>query len=229
MDTQIPSDSLGPLCTPTQDPGHPPADDENEEGCSPTTNWDGLLSAELILRNNNDHKLTDLSLPSGRDRMANFIRNVNFLDAHDAHSIALALDNYVDGALPRVPKMSLVEMEAACSTAKVPHVINGRMESGSTNAEGDAVHYDSVTNRYSIHGSKQSAPPALRLMGDNLKAIFWNSNSWDLSKAHAVADLVTLEDADVIMITDARIDQHRELSAVDSFARTLQRITNKTW
>ena len=67
------------------------------------------------------------------------------------------------------------------------------------------------------------------MAGDNLKAIFWNSNSWDLSKAYSVADLASLEEADVIMIRDARIDKHRETSAVDSFARTLQKITDKTW
>ena len=183
----------------TQDCGPSPHEGENDEGGFPTTNWDGLLSAELILRNNKDQRLTDLSLPSGRDRMANFIRNVNFLDAHDAHSIAQALDNYVDGALPRVPKMSLVEMTTACNTAKVPLVINGKLNGNISDVKGDAVHYDSNTNRYTIQGSSQSAPPVAKLIGDNLKAIFWNSNSWDLSKAYAVADLVTLEDTDVVI------------------------------
>ena len=41
--------------------------------------------------------------------------------------------------------------------------------------------------------------------------------------------MASLENADVILISDARIDAHREVIAVDSFARTLRGITNKTW
>jgi hypothetical protein len=174
------TDSLndqGTSAPPTQLPKDPKTDipspmvGEDEDGDTPSTNWDGLLSAELILRSNNDHKLTDLTLPSGRDRMANFIRSVNFLDAHDAHSIAQALDNYVDGALPRVPKMSLVEMSAACKTANVPLVIDGKPEAEAPTS-GNAVHYDRTSNRYSIQGTERDTQPTLKLAGDNLKAIF---------------------------------------------------------
>jgi hypothetical protein len=34
---------------------------------------------------------------------------------------------------------------------------------------------------------------------------------------------------DVIMVTDTRIDSYRELQAVSSFSKTLQRLTGKGW
>ena len=69
--------------------------DPMDNGSTPCSNWDGLLAAERLLRKSGPGGLTDLTTPSGRDRMANFIRNADYLDAHDAHSTAKALDNYV--------------------------------------------------------------------------------------------------------------------------------------
>ncbi len=44
---------------------------------------------------------------------------------------------------------------------------------------------------------------------DTLRTIHWNSNSWDLTKAMKIANLANTEKADVVMITDTRIDNLR--------------------
>jgi hypothetical protein len=46
--------------------------------------------------------------------MSTAIKEMTFLDAHDAHSIAESLDAFTEGLLPDAPKMSIAEMEAVC-------------------------------------------------------------------------------------------------------------------
>ena len=67
----------------------------------PVSKLDGLLTAELIL------SLAD------RKKMSNAIRDMQYLDAHDAITLADSLDQCTDGILPEAPKMSLTEMEKA--------------------------------------------------------------------------------------------------------------------
>ena len=44
----------------------------------------------------------------------------------------------------------------------------------------------------------------------NLKVVFWNSNGWEQERCNRVAEVAFEEDADVICITDARMDSNRE-------------------
>ncbi len=67
-------------------------DEDPENVAIPVSRWDGLLTAELILRSNNDHKILDLQSPPDRRKLAEAIRRMPFLDAHDSLYIADELD-----------------------------------------------------------------------------------------------------------------------------------------
>ena len=85
------------------------------------------------------------------------------------------------------------------------------------------------TNRYQLDSA---LPPIIKptpKSGSPLVAISWNCNSWDIHKGLKIASLAHTSKADVILITDARIDSWRLKSAVDSFSKTLQKATGKVW
>ena len=67
-------------------------DEDPENVAIPVSRWDGLLTAEFILRPNNDHKILDLQSPLDRRKLAEAIRKMPFLDAHDSLYIADELD-----------------------------------------------------------------------------------------------------------------------------------------
>jgi hypothetical protein len=230
----------------TRFPGHPAFSDspptanslslmasDEDEGLDnhavPVSKWDGLITAELILRPNNDHRILDLNNTEDRSRMASAIREMTFLDAHDAHSIAESLDTFSDGLLPDAPKMSITEMEAVCIQTNTKfNVVD--TDSTATIVESDSpniVTYDRMSNHYSLNtASPLPTPPS---SGDSLVAINWNCNSWDFHKAQKIASLADSQKVDAILLTDTRIDSWRTKTAVDQFARTLQKSTGKIW
>ena len=159
-------------------------DDVIEENLvTPLSNWDGLLTAELLMRPSNDHKILDLNVPCDRLKLSEAVGDMSFLDLHDAHDISLKLNDYPDGLLPDVPKMSISEMTQACKkmdatllTIKegVPTVMfQGRSAS--------LVHYDMDNNRYSLNSARANVVDEISTL-NRLKAIFWNCNSWDFQK-----------------------------------------------
>ena len=89
-------------------------DDSHDNYVMPLTSWDGLLTAELLLRPNNDHRILDLTKPDSRAKMAMAIRGMDFLDLHDSHSIAQHLEEFPSGVNPEAPKKSIEEMKAVC-------------------------------------------------------------------------------------------------------------------
>ena len=66
-------------------------------------------------------------------------------------------------------------------------------------------------------------------MGAPLLSVCWNCNSWDAHKSQKIAALVATNHADVILITDARIDGWRLKTSVENFAGILQKSTGKIW
>ena len=196
----------------------------------PLSNWDGLLAAELLLRPNNEHSPIDLSLPTGRRRMSEAIRKMDFIDSHDLINIADSLDNYQDGPLPAVPKMSILEMERLCfKTNTSLTVTEGSVrEDVFVTPSPNRIDYNSVLNRYTLN-TATLPEPSPDPTGDMLRVVFWNCNGWDYHKSQKVAELTASIKADVICITDSRINKHREISAVDSFAKVLLIKTDKTW
>ena len=189
----------------------------------PLSNWDGLLAAELILRPNNDHRILDLNTNYGRTRMASAIRSMDFIDSHDALSMAQSLDEYIEGPLPDAPKMSITEMKAACEKANSSLVTSSPKVSKTIIAgeSGNIITYDFTSNRYILNSASPPIPPPSDT--ESLKYISWNCNSWDFQKAHNIASLAKLNSVDVILITDTHIDSYRALSAVKSFAKILQK------
>ena len=218
---------------------HPPAvssasmvsdEDEGLDNLAvPVSKWDGLITAELILRPNNDHRILDLSNTEDRSKMASAIREMTFLDAHDAHSIAESLDSFSDGLLPDAPKMSIAEMEAVCIQTNTKFKVVDS-DSTSTIVESDSLNiviYDWTSNHYSLNTA--SPLPTSPSSSDSLVAINWNCNSWDFHKAQKIAALADSQKADAILLTDTRIDAWRTKTAVDQFAKTLQKATGKIW
>jgi exonuclease III len=61
-----------------------------------------------------------------------------------------------------------------------------------------------------------------------MKIIFWNSNGWEQDRCNKIAEVAFEEDADVICITDARMDPNRE-AHVKGYEKILDRITGKKW
>ena len=165
-------------------------DSDHSNSSIPLSNWDGLLAAELLLRPNNEHCPIDLSLPTGRMRMSNAISKMDFIDSHDLNNIADSLDNYLDGPLPSVPKMSILEMERLCSqtstslTVTRGSVIDNVVVTSSPNR----IDYNSALNRFTLNTAilpEPSSDPT----GDLLRVVFWNCNGWDYHKSQKVAEL----------------------------------------
>ena len=194
----------------------------------PVSKWDGLLTAEALLRGDKDRRLLDLNLPVGRAMMSVAIRAMDFLDKHDSVSIADSLD-HTDGLLPDVPKMSLVEMEAVCvkTNTSLRTVENDKitiiLEAGSQ----DVVTYDKPNDRFTLNTATCPAPQPI--YGNSLVSISWNCNSWDVHKAIKVSQLALSSKADAILLMDTRIDHWRTKAAVASFAKHLQKATGKIW
>jgi hypothetical protein len=214
--------------------GNPPSpspirasDEDDDNIVIPVSRWDGLLTADLILRPNNDHKVLDLQSPADRRKLAESIRNMPFLDAHDSHTIAEELEGSNDGFLPEAPKLKISEMLEACKISNTSF-ISVENDIATVVVEGtssDVVTYNRDLNRYSLNSASPSAPNITT--GDSLISINWNCNSWDFHKSQKVAELTNTAKADIIMITDTRIDQWRLREAVDRFSKTLQLATGK--
>jgi hypothetical protein len=209
-----------PICAP---------DEDDDNVVIPVSRWDGLLTADLILRPNNDHKVLDLQSPADRRKLAESIRKMPFLDAHDAHTIAEELEGSNDGFLPEAPKMKISEMMEACKLSN-SSFISVENDISTVVVEGtspDVVTYNRDLNRYSLNSASPATPSIIT--GDSLISINWNCNSWDFHKSQKVAELANVSKADIIMVTDTRIDHWRLRESVDRFAKTLQLATGKIW
>jgi hypothetical protein len=203
--------------------------DHHENNYSlPVSDWDGLLAVELSLRKNSDDTVLDLTSCCGRSALSEAVSNMPFLDPHDAHYISTSLDEYIDGPLPSVPKLSLLEVAAACrlSDYTLLDTRNGVTNTVVPGSTDRVIQYDSGNNQYTISSSKSPTSP---LMTGLLKACFWNANSWNRLKALKIAELANSSDLDVICVTDARIDSWRAQAAVNSFAAILNNTISKVW
>jgi exonuclease III len=206
-------------------------DDDQSNNAIPLSNWDGLLAAELLLRPNNEHTPIDLCTNSGRVRMAKAVREMDFIDNHDRHNIAESLDQYTSGPLPTAPKMSREEMKQACIqsntsfTCTTGNVIENYFDSKSSP---NRVDYNTTLNRFTLNSATLPLESPI-ITGDILRVIFWNCNGWDYLKSQKIAELASSSKVDIICVTDSRIDKHREVSAVDSFAKILLSKTDKIW
>jgi hypothetical protein len=125
-------------------------DEDDDNVAIPVSRWDGLLTADLILRPNNDHRVLDLQAPGDRRKLAASIRNMHFLDAHDSHTIAEGLESANDGFLPEAPKMKISEMMEACKISN-SSFISVENDIATVVVEGtspDVVTYNRDLNRY---------------------------------------------------------------------------------
>ena len=60
------------------------------------------------------------------------------------------------------------------------------------------------------------------------KAIFWNANTWNAQNCEKLVASVTESKADVICITDARLDNFK-VRYIGGYCHTLQKATGKSW
>jgi len=127
------------------------SDDSSDNYSTPLSSWDGLLTAELLLRLNNDHRILDLTKHDGRSKMATAIREMDFLDLHDSHSIAEHLEEFPSGIIPEAPKMSIEEMKSVCLRTDSSFVVTkGPNRQMVTEGNGETVVYNVDTNRYQL-------------------------------------------------------------------------------
>ena len=63
---------------------------------------------------------------------------------------------------------------------------------------------------------------------DRLRVIFWNSNGWDKERCDRVAQVAAEEQADVICLTDVRMDQGRK-KGLKSYESILEKATGRSW
>ena len=61
-----------------------------------------------------------------------------------------------------------------------------------------------------------------------MKTVFWNANAWNAQNCEKVADVVKRANADVLCITDARMDEGRA-RYMHGYLSTLKRLTGKNW
>ena len=63
--------------------------------------------------------------------------------------------------------------------------------------------------------------------------VFWNCNGWHgdgtIDKASLLGGVASDEEAELICVTDVRLDEFGGLKGKSSVCRTLERITGKTW
>ena len=61
-----------------------------------------------------------------------------------------------------------------------------------------------------------------------IKVIFWNANGWDASNCEKLAEIARSAAADVICVTDARMDPSK-VRFMNGYLSTLKRFTRKRW
>jgi hypothetical protein len=61
-----------------------------------------------------------------------------------------------------------------------------------------------------------------------MKTVFWNANAWNAQNCEKVADVVKRSNADVLCITDAKMDEGRT-RYMHGYLNTLKRVTGKNW
>ena len=61
-----------------------------------------------------------------------------------------------------------------------------------------------------------------------LKVIFWNANTWNSQNCEKLVETVSVSNADVICIVDARLDNFKT-RYIGGYCNTLHRATGKTW
>jgi exonuclease III len=79
-----------------------------------------------------------------------------------------------------------------------------------------------------LNSRSELADSAISKQCGSMKIIFWNSNGWEQDRCNKIAEVAFEEDADVICITDARMDPNRE-AHVKGYEKILDRITGKKW
>ena len=62
----------------------------------------------------------------------------------------------------------------------------------------------------------------------NLKVIFWNANCWNAVNCEKIAEVARSSDADVICVTNARMDASKA-RFMNGYTSTLKRLTGNTW
>ena len=161
--------------------------------------------------------------------MVSAIEEMDYLNTFDSHAISSSLREYDGGPLPVPPKLSLEEALSACNKHDATLTISKGTEKTvlKVGSSSRTLHYDVSADRFTIDSA--SPPPARVSEPDELRLISWNCNTWNYDKARAVADLVNSSHSNVILITDARIDLHRSLQAINSFAKLLLNSTGKIW
>ena len=61
-----------------------------------------------------------------------------------------------------------------------------------------------------------------------LKVVFWNANTWKSQNCEKLLDTITSANADVICVTDARLDAYKD-RYLGGYCHSLQKATGKRW
>ncbi len=73
-----------------------------------------MLTAQQLLRANNEHRILDLSHQRDRSEMAESLVEMDLLELHDVHCIVDEHNTFPDGQQLNAPKISIEQMEIVC-------------------------------------------------------------------------------------------------------------------
>ncbi len=71
-------------------------------------------------------------------------------------------------------------------------------------------------------------PPPETTATSDLNIVFWNANGWNSMSCERISDTVRSSGADILCITDARMDPHKN-RFLDGYLLSLRKATGKVW
>ena len=194
---------------------------------TPTGPCDTLLVAEAVISKDAVPRLLDMDEPDTRSRL----RKVEYgLEIFEATSLELSIDvgkGSVIGSSIGGERMKEICIENNTGFIRVK---NGVMERliPKTNRP-DVIHDEDIDHFY-LNGVGIRKEEE-KITKNNI--IFWNCNGWNgdvtIDKASLLGEVAKDEEAELICVTDVRLDEFGGLKGKSSVCRALERITGKTW
>ena len=188
---------------------------------------DSLLVAEAIISKEGIPRILDLDEPDTRSRL----RKIEYgLDAFDATNLELSIDlgkGSVIGSSIGSARMIQICNENNNGYIRIKEGVMERMVPKTTRPD---VVYDEDTDHFYLNGVGKVEKKDITQKNN---IIFWNCNGWKgdgtIDKATLLGGIAKDEDAEMMCITDVRLDNWEGLKGRASICRTLEKATGKTW
>ena len=194
---------------------------------TPTGPCDALLVAEAVISKEEPPRLLDLGEADTRSRL----RKVEYgLETFEATSLELNIDMGKGSIMgSSIGGERMVEICKENDTGFI-RIKNGVMQRLVQKTNRPDVIHDEDTDHFYLNGVGKKENKGMEIRNN---IIFWNCNSWrgdgTIDKATLLGAIARDEEADMMCITDVRLDNLDGLKGKSTICRTLGRITGKTW